>query len=167
MTHFSSWLEATWISKSLFGLSWLWPACESLHFVGLCLLIGAAGLLDLRLMGLLRGVAIRDVKAFMPWAIAGFSVNVATGLLFLIMQPHLYLSSVVWWSKVAFFGVAGLNALFFETRLSHRALALAPDADMPPALKIGGRAVAVQLVCGALLRTHAPVSRHRQLDAGS
>src|SRR6187549_3302016 len=110
--------------------------CESLHFVGLCLLIGAAGLLDLRLMGLFRGVAIRDVKAFMPWGVAGFSVNAMTGLLFLMMQPHLYLSSAVWWSKVAFLGVAGLNALFFETRLSHRALALAPDADMPRALKI-------------------------------
>jgi len=138
MADFSAWLESTAVSKSLFGLSWLWPACESLHFLGLCVLIGGAGLLDLRLMGLFRGVAIRDVKAFMPWAIAGFFTNLTTGVLFLIMQPHLYLSSVVWWCKIAFIGLAGLNAMFFETRLSKTALALAPDAEMPRSLKLVG-----------------------------
>ena len=57
------------------------------------MLIGGAGLLDLRLMGLFRGLAIRHVKALMPWAIGGFLINAVTGALFLIMQPHLYLSS--------------------------------------------------------------------------
>ena len=138
MADFSSWMESTAISKALFGISWLWPACESLHFLGLCVLIGGAGLLDLRLMGFFRGVALRDVKAFMPWAISGFAVNLVTGVLFLIMQPHLYLSSAVWWWKVAFLLLAGLNAMFFETRLSTRALALSPDAPMPTPLKMVG-----------------------------
>jgi len=119
-------------------MTWLWPTCESLHFLGLCLLIGGAGFLDLRLMGFFRGVSIRDVKAFMPWAVTGFSINLITGLLFVTMQPHLYLSSAVWWSKVAFLGIAGLNAVFFETRLSRTALALAPDAEMPLTLKLVG-----------------------------
>ena len=130
MAHFAAALESTWISKTLFGISWLWPACESLHFIGLCMLIGGAGLLDLRLIGLLRGIAIRNVKALMPWAIGGFGINALTGSLFLIMQPHLYLRSAVWWAKVVFLGVAGANALFFETRLAVPALALHPDADM-------------------------------------
>ena len=138
MAAFCAWLEATPISKALFGMSWLWPTCESLHFLGLCLLIGGAGLLDLRLMGFFRGVAIRDVKAFMPWAIAGFVINFITGMLFLVMQPHLYVSSAIWWSKMAFIGVAGLNAAFFETRLSRSALALNPHADMPRSLRIVG-----------------------------
>lgn len=138
MADFSSWLESTAISKGLFGISWLWPACESLHFLGLCVLIGGAGLLDLRLMGFFRGIALRDVKAFMPWAIGGFVVNLVTGVLFLTMQPHLYLSSAVWWWKVAFIVVAGLNAMLFETRLSKTALALSPDAIMPAPLKAVG-----------------------------
>jgi len=138
MHDFSAWLEATRLSKGLFGMTWLWPVCESLHFLGLCVLIGGAGFLDLRLMGLFRGVALRDIRTFMPWATAGFAINVVTGSLFLIMQPHLYLSSAVWWSKVVFIGLAGLNAAFFETRLSHSALSLAPDADMPTSLKIAG-----------------------------
>lgn len=138
MADLSAWIEATWISKTLFGVSWLWPACESLHFIGLCVLIGGAGLLDLRLIGMFRGIAIRDVKALMPWALGGFAVNAVTGLLFLTMQPHLYLSSAVWWSKVAFLGLAGANALFFETRLALRAIALHPDADTPASMKAVG-----------------------------
>jgi hypothetical protein len=155
MQTFSSWLEATWVSKTLFGISTLWPACESLHFLGLCTLIGGAGFLDLRLMGLFRGVALRDIKAFMPWAMAGFLINLVTGVLFLVMQPHLYLSSGVWWSKVAFLGVAGLNAGFFETRLSPQALALSPDADMPPTFKLVGAVSLFSwfavLYCGRML----------------
>ena len=138
MAEFAAWVESTGISKALFGMSWLWPLCESLHFIGLCMLIGGAGLLDLRLMGLFRGLPIRHVKAMMPWAIVGFVINAITGTLFLVMQPHLYLTSGVWWSKVAFIGLAGANALFFETQLAVPALAMEPDADTSPAMKLVG-----------------------------
>ena len=138
MAEFAAWVESTNISKTLFGMSWLWPLCESLHFIGLCMLIGGAGLLDLRLMGLFRGLPIRHVKAMMPWAIAGFVINAITGALFLTMQPHLYLTSGVWWSKVAFIVFAGANALFFETRLAVPALAMDPDADTSSAMKLVG-----------------------------
>src|SRR5215475_692746 len=155
MLEFATWLESTWISKSLFAMSWLWPLCESLHFVGLCMLIGGAGLLDVRLMGMFRGVPVRHIKAMMPWAIGGFLINAVTGLLFLIMQPHLYLSSAVWWSKVAFIGIAAANALFFETRLALPALAMAPDADTPRAMKVIGACSLVSwfavLYCGRML----------------
>jgi hypothetical protein len=138
------WVESTRISKALFGLTWLWPACESLHFIGLCMLIGGAGLLDLRLLGMFRGLHIRHVKALMPWAIAGFVINAVTGGLFLVMQPHLYLTSAVWWWKFTFIVVAGLNAGFFETRLAIPALAMNPEADTPREVKIVG---AVSLFC--------------------
>ena len=138
MAEFAAWVESTAISKTLFGMSWLWPICESLHFIGLCMLIGGAGLLDLRLLGMFRGLAIRHVKALMPWAVGGFIINAATGTLFLIMQPHLYLSSAVWWSKVAFIVIAGANSLFFETRLAVSALAMDPNADTSSGMKLVG-----------------------------
>ena len=144
MHDFALWVESTRISKALFDVTWLWPLCESLHFIGLCMLIGGAGLLDLRLLGLFRGVSLRDVKAAMPWAIGGFVVNATTGTLFLIMQPHLYLTSGVWWWKFSFIVMAGLNAAFFETRLARSALALDPHADMPRNLKVVG---ALSLFC--------------------
>ena len=155
MAEFAAWVESTSLSKMLFGLSWLWPACESLHFIGLCMLIGGAGLLDLRLIGMFRGLAIRHVKALMPWAIGGFAINATTGILFLVMQPHLYLSSAVWWWKVAFIGLAAANALFFETRLAIPALAMDPSADTSPGMKlVGGLSLFswfAVLYCGRML----------------
>ncbi len=70
MEDFALWIEATALSKALFDITWLWPLCESLHFLGLAVLIGGAGFLDLRLLGFFRGIPIRDVKRFMPFAIA-------------------------------------------------------------------------------------------------
>ena len=155
MHDLALWVESTRISKALFDITWLWPLCESLHFVGLCLLIGGAGLLDLRLLGLFRGVPLRAVKALMPWAVAGFAVNALTGTLFLIMQPHLYVTSGVWWWKFTFIVIAGLNAAFFETRLAKPALGLDPQADMPRELKIvGGLSLLcwfAVLYCGRML----------------
>jgi len=155
MAELAGWMESTWISKTLFGISWLWPASESLHFIGLCMLIGGAGLLDLRLIGLFRGLAIGHVKALMPWAIGGFLINAVTGTLFLIMQPHLYLTSAVWWAKVAFLGLAGANALFFETRLALPALGMHPDADTSTTMKVIGAVSLFSwfavLYCGRML----------------
>jgi hypothetical protein len=149
------WIEATPLSKALFGVSWLWPLCESLHFLGLAVLVGGAGFLDLRLLGVFRGIPIRDVRRFMPFAIAGLVVNATTGVLFLVMQPHLYLGSAVWWFKVGFIALAGLNAMFFETRLSGQALALDPNADTPLTMKVvGGMSLAswfAVLYCGRML----------------
>jgi hypothetical protein len=138
MHDVSVWIEGTRLSKALFDISWLWPLCESLHFLGLALLIGGAGLLDLRLLGLFRGVAIADIKAFMPFALTGFVVNAVTGMLFIVMQAHLYLTSGIWWFKVGFIALAGLNAMFFETRLSQQALDLDPNADTTLTMKIIG-----------------------------
>ena len=155
MHTFVTWLEATTLSTSLNQIAWLWPAAESLHFVGLTLVIGGAGLLDLRLLGAFRGVPLSAVRAFMPFAIAGFAVNVLTGVLFLIMAPHMYLTSGIWWAKVLFLVSAGLNALFFETRLSTRALALEAGRDTPLSLKLVGGLSLVSwfgvLYCGRML----------------
>jgi hypothetical protein len=155
MQDFALWLEATPLSRALFDVTWLWPLCESLHFIGLAVLVGGAGFLDLRLLGFFRGISIGDVKAFMPFAIGGFALNAVTGALFLVMQAHLYLGSGIWWFKIGFIALAGANAMFFETRLSRSALALAPDADTTPAMKlIGGLSLFswfAVLYCGRML----------------
>ncbi|HWK12297.1 MAG TPA: hypothetical protein VNR64_19705, partial [Vicinamibacterales bacterium] len=73
-----TWLASTWISSHMRDLKWMWPTCETLHFIGLSLLIGGAGLFDLRLMGMMRQVPVSAVRDFMPYAIVGFAVNLVT-----------------------------------------------------------------------------------------
>jgi len=119
-------------------VGWLWPLCESLHFLGLSLLIGAAGFFDLRLLGFMKGVPLRSAKRFVPWAMVGFAVNLLTGLIFFISQPQQYAANLAMWLKVLFLLVAGINAMLFETSYSDRLMALAPDAETPVSAKVIG-----------------------------
>ena len=119
-------------------VAWLWPLCESLHFLGLILLIGAAGFFDLRLMGFMRGVSLRSAKKFVPWAMVGFAVNLMTGLIFFISQPQQYATNLSMWLKVLFLLIAGINAMLFETSFSDRLMALDAGADTPVSAKVIG-----------------------------
>lgn len=132
------WLSGSSIAIAMRDIVWLWPALESIHFIGLALVIGAAGYFDLRLMGFMRGVPVRAVKAFMPWAIVGFAINLISGALFFIMAPEMYAFSFAFWSKITFIIIAGLNAMAFETFLGQRVLALGPNEDTPRQFKIVG-----------------------------
>ena len=152
---FAQWLRATpaadWINSS----TWVWPLCESLHFRGLSVLVGITGFFDLRLMGFFRRVSVEAARALMPFALVGFAVNVATGLVFLTGLPEQYVHNPVWWYKVGFLMLAGLNAGFYESRLSAKVLALDPHGDPPRAATLVGLVSLVSwfavLYCGRML----------------
>ncbi len=138
MASFVIWLRSTEISELIRYYPWLWPICETIHFVGLALVLGIAGLFDLRLMGFMRRISVSAVKDLMPWAIAGLAMNLATGTVFLIGAPDQYVTNPAWWAKVLCLLIAGLNAMVFETTLGVRVLAMGPGEDTPASVKIVG-----------------------------
>ena len=152
---FAQWLRATPASEWINSSTWIWPLCESLHFMGLSLLVGITGFFDLRLMGFFRRVSVSAARDLMPFALIGFAINVVTGLVFLTGLPEQYARNPVWWYKVGFLMLAGLNALFYETRLSATVLALGPGSDTPTAVKLIGLVSLVSwfavLYCGRML----------------
>jgi hypothetical protein len=117
-------------------VAWLWPTCETIHFAGLALLLGVAGMFDLRLLGFMKRVPISVVKDFMPWALVGFTLNLLTGMIFVISEPAQYFGNPTWWVKVGFLIVAGANAMIFETAYGRRAAAIPAGEDTPMSLKI-------------------------------
>lgn len=143
MTSFAVWLKSTSISEMIRYYPWLWPICETIHFIGLALVIGIAGMFDLRLMGFMKRISVSAVKDLMPWAIAGFAMNLATGTIFFVGAPDQYVNNPAWWAKVFFIVIAGMNAMLFETTLGARVLALGPNEDTPVSFRIVG---AVSLV---------------------
>ena len=155
MDSFVLWLRATPASEWINSSTWIWPLCESLHFMGLSLLVGITGFFDLRLMGFFRRVSVAAARDLMPFALIGFAINVVTGLVFLTGLPEQYARNPVWWYKVGFLMLAGLNALFYETRLSATVLALGPGSDTPTAVKLIGLVSLVSwfavLYCGRML----------------
>lgn len=155
LTVIVEWVKASSASNWINERTWVWPLAEILHFIGLSLLIGVAGFFDLRLMGFFRRVSIAAARDLMPLAMTGFAINLITGMVFLIGLPGQYAHNRIWWFKVAFIMVAGLNALIFETRLSARVRTLEPGADTPIAVKLTGAlslaAWFAVLYCGRML----------------
>jgi len=135
---FIAYLKSTSISHIMTMSPWAWPLCETLHFIGLALLIGAAGLIDLRLMGLMRGVPVSAVMQIRKWAGLGVAINVVTGTLFFIGAPDQYIHNPAWKAKLLFLAVAMVNIAIFETTQGKRMLELSADADTPRSFKVAG-----------------------------
>jgi uncharacterized membrane protein len=102
------------IGDAMVNLTWGWPACETIHFVGLSLLFGVVMLVDLRMLGFMKGIPFSTLHRLLPWGILGFGLNVATGFLFFIgAPPTFYVTNATFFWKLALILVAGANALYF------------------------------------------------------
>jgi hypothetical protein len=113
---------------------WMWPTCETLHFVGLSLLCGVVFLVDLRVLGVMRGVSFASLHRLLPWAALGFGVNVTTGMLFFVGIPGQYIHNPAFYWKVGLVMLAGANALYFT--LFDEPWSLGPKEDAPLTAKI-------------------------------
>ena len=114
---------ATWVK----AVPWVWPTAESLHFIGLTLLIGVVLLIDFRMLGWMKQVSVGAVDRLVPWAILGFGVNTATGMLFFVAAPEQYTENVAFWWKIVLLVLAGFNGLYFTAY--DRAWTLKPGTD--------------------------------------
>ena len=92
---------------------WWWAFMMDVHFIGLALLIGTVGVLDLRMLGFLKQVPIAPLHRLTPWAMAGFGVNTLTGILAFIGMPTYYTFDVAFWLKMLTLVLLGLNAAAF------------------------------------------------------
>jgi hypothetical protein len=132
---------------------WMWPTCETLHFIGLSLLLGVVFLVDLRVLGVVKGVSFASLHRLLPWAAFGFGVNVITGMLFFVGIPAQYIHNTSFYWKVAMVMLAGLNALYFT--LVDEPWKLGPGEDAPFTAKFAAASAMVLWVgvmyCGSML----------------
>ena len=140
VAELGAWLDSTRLSWAMSGgWPWLWPACETLHFMGLALLVGAVGILDLRMIGMAPGLPLASVQKLMPWAVLGFIVNLVTGALFFIGEPQQYVTNLAFLMKMLFIALAGVNVLlFYATGLHRRVNQMGPGDDTPLGARIVG-----------------------------
>jgi hypothetical protein len=133
-----AWLKGTALSNAIVSHIWVWPLCESLHFIGLALVIGIVGFFDLRLMGFMKRVPVGAIRDLMPFAILGFVINLTTGAMFFVGMPEQYMHNVAWWAKVSFLVIAGLNAIVFEVTMAPSIARLGDGAETPVGAKVIG-----------------------------
>lgn len=124
--------------------TWGWPVIESLHFTGLCLLIGTVGFFDLRMLGMAKGIPMEALHKLVPWGVAGYAVNVITGFMFVSSVPDQYLFNPAFQIKLALMGIAGLNVLVFYRFVFVPVKAAGAADSAPQAARV---MAAVSLIC--------------------
>jgi uncharacterized membrane protein len=146
-----AWLETTYVSNVMQTERWAWPIAESIHFVGVCLLIGTVGLFDLRMIGLVKRVPVASLHRLIPFGILGYVMNVLTGITFLSGFPDQYIYNPAFQTKIMFMGVAGLNvAVFYLTTYRHVAR-MGPKDEPVLAARIAG-----VIFCGRFITFFRP-----------
>jgi hypothetical protein len=104
---------AMWMRES----SWGYPAVEVVHLLGLALLIGAAGMWDLRLLGVARHIPVSALAGYLlPGARAGFAVAVASGTLLFSSDAVALSSNPAFRVKLAVIAAALVNISVFHAR---------------------------------------------------
>jgi hypothetical protein len=98
---------------------------SALHVFGIALLLGPILLVDLRLIGWLKGLDLAALALLRRTARIGLIVTLLAGLLLLSAKPAEYLSNRVVLAKLGLVALGVLNALAFEWRVRREGLAAA------------------------------------------
>jgi hypothetical protein len=146
---YAAWINTTWLHFFAVNYKWVWATMETLHFLGLGLMVGTIGVLDLRLLGCARGLPIASVQKLVPWGIGAFVLNTLTGIVFLAGAPYQYVYNFAFQMKVLFMLAAGVNVLIFYTGTWARTQTIGANQTAPWAARIAG-AVSLFLWIGVM-----------------
>lgn len=109
------WLENTTWASGIRQSLWLYPALEIVHLIGIVILVGAAFMFDLRLLGFSKNLSIGDLsRHLLPWSQRGLLLIIPSGILLFITNSKTLGTDPTFWLKMFLLLVAALNALAFH-----------------------------------------------------
>lgn len=132
--EFCQWLQQTRVASYMRASFWAFPVIEALHIVaGNVPLLVSTSIVSARIAGWgLRDVPVsKVVRAALPWAWTGFSIQVVTGILLFSSAATKYASTHIFPIKMLLILAAGANALIFM-RTAYRRVAIWDTASKPP-----------------------------------
>jgi len=135
------WLEASALATRIRDSLYLFPFLESIHVIGLALVFGTIGVIDLRLLGAASTERPfkRMASDILKWTWGAFALTALTGSLMFITNAGVYYHNFYFRTKMALLVLAAVNMLSFELTLGRSAHRWDRATAAPPA----GRAVAV------------------------
>jgi hypothetical protein len=151
-----AWLESTAVAVAMRQWLWLYPIVEIVHIAGFVVLVGAAAMFDLRLLGLSRALPVSGLaRHLLPWARASLVLVVPTGLMMFTAHAGEFVTNPAFQLKLALIAAALLNAGVFHRwpfRAVHGWDTVRPA---PPAARVAAVLSLVlwtgALACGRLL----------------
>jgi hypothetical protein len=128
---FLEWLQGTWVGVLVAESLWGYPLLETIHTVGMAMMIGSLGLINLRVLGYKPDLPLLDTRALLPLAWLGFTLNAISGTLLFTSDAVYFWGKYTFRIKMVLIILGGINAALLGQRVFREAVAGAPAA--PPA----------------------------------
>jgi hypothetical protein len=123
---FLEWLQGTpfglWVGESL----WAYPLFETMHTIGMAMLVGSLGLINLRVLGYKPELPIMGTQRLLPLAWLGFTVNLVSGASLFASDAVYFWESYTFRIKLVLIILGGINAALLGARVFKEAPAGAP-----------------------------------------
>ena len=130
-------LENSAWSVSIRQSTWLYPALEVIHLIGIALLTGGAFLFDFRLLGFSRSLPVSMLaQHVLPWSRRGLWMVVPSGLLLFITNASDLSINTTFWLKMILLGAAIVNAALFHLFIYPSVKAWEINKAAPPTARL-------------------------------
>jgi hypothetical protein len=123
---FLEWLQSTWVGVLVAESLWGYPLFETIHSLGMAMLIGSLGLINLRVLGYKSELPLFQMQQLLPLAWLGFTLNALSGSLLFTSDAVYFFESYTFRIKMVLVVLGGLNAALLGRRIFREAAAGAP-----------------------------------------
>jgi len=120
LNQFAEWLSQTYLSVLIQNHnSWVIPTIQSIHIVGIGVVLASVFMVDLRIMGWagMDQTLRQTTNRFGPWLTGALCALLATGLLMVVGEPARELVTVSFWFKMFLIAGGTLVAAIFQITL--------------------------------------------------
>ncbi len=117
LLRFCVWLYGTPFGTAIRESTYAFPAIETVHTLGIMVLVGTIAVVDLRLLGLsFKDTPVsRLYRQIIPWTWGGFAVMFVSGLLLFASEAKTNYTNTPFRIKLLLLILVGLNPLLFHT----------------------------------------------------
>jgi hypothetical protein len=120
LNQFAEWISQTYLSVLIQNHnSWVIPTIQSIHIVGIGVVLASVFMVDLRIMGWagMDQTLRQTTNRFGPWLTGALCALLATGVLMVIGEPVRELVTISFWVKMFLVAVGTLVAAVFQITL--------------------------------------------------
>jgi hypothetical protein len=120
---FLEWLQGTWVGVTVAESLWGYPLFETIHTIGMAMLVGALGLINLRVLGYKPELPLIGTRQLLPLAWLGFTLNAISGSLLFASDAVYFFNSITFRIKIGLIILGGVNAALLGRRVFREAVA--------------------------------------------
>jgi hypothetical protein len=151
---FFAWLDETALSHYVAETLWVYPTLETMHTIGMALLIGSLGLIDLRVLGFKPELPVLETRRLLPLAWLGFTLNAFSGTLLFVSDAVKFSHSYTFGLKIALIILGGINAALLGRSVFQVSAGAASVEPTTGAKWIAGTSIVFwygAIICGRLV----------------